>query len=105
VRERQVIEGLVSERQRLGAGAHKRNVPVARGRGGEHVGTAVEPDDLAFVAFADGARDETGPRRDIENDVAGLSAQCVDKTGAPARVLTKGQQRSGSLVRGSNPGE
>src|SRR5437870_4526468 len=103
VREGQVVEGFIWERQRLGASADERDVSIARGGGSKHVSTSVEADNLAAIPLGDRARDQTGPSRHIEYRIVRSSVEQRDEPLSPTRVLPKRKECSGALVRSSDP--
>src|SRR5438094_6424360 len=103
VREGQVVEGFIWERQRLGASADERDVSIARGGGSKHVRTSVETENLAAIPLGDRARDQTGPSRHIEYRIVRSSVEQRDEPLSPTRVLPKRKECSGALVRSSDP--
>ena len=106
VGERHVIERCVTERQPFRAGAHdagEQAIPIARR--GEHFGALIQADNAAGVPLAERARDEAGPGRDIENELAWLRLHRCDECAAPAGILTEGEDRGDPIVGTRDPGK
>jgi hypothetical protein len=101
-----VIERRIPEGEPFRAGAHEAGeqaIPIARR--GEHVGALIQADDAAGVPLAERARDEAGPGRDIENQLAWLRIDRCDERPAPAGILTEREDRGNAIVGPPDPGE
>src|SRR5258706_5534428 len=106
IRERQMVERLVRERDALGPSFDELLEdagPLPRDR--EHVGALVEPDDAAAVAPHKRLGDHARAGRDVEHAIAGTRSDRVDERAAPARILAEREDRTDAVVRPADAGE
>ena len=104
VREREVVEGAVGERERLGRGLDELDaIPQPSSRDGEHPWALVEPGDVESTTHELGG-DEPRARCDVE-DVPAVPRQAGDEEAAPERVLAEREHGADAVVRRSERGE
>jgi hypothetical protein len=100
VRERDGIEGVVVERQRLGISVHEADVRRQAAPGlGKHLGARVDADDAAPLLREQLPRDGTCSGRDVEDRVGRADVDVRHERAPPARVLAQGQERGVPVVR------
>jgi hypothetical protein len=100
VRERDGVEGVVVERQRLGisvdeADLRRQAVPCL----GKHLGARVDADNRAALLREQFASDGAGSGRNVEDCVGGADVDVRDERPPPAWVLAQGKERGVPVVR------
>ena len=71
----------------------------------EHAFALVDADDAAAVAVDERARDEPGPRRDVEHAAFPVDVGTGHEEAAPARILTERENGRAALIGGAERGE